>query len=102
MEETGKVKHLNKHDNNVSHRMRFKLSDPLIPVANDELGPTQMTNQMVTDFENTWQIVTHIPNPKQKMKVAIGSVTCMALTVKLPLMGFPSHRYRIWSCFMNR
>jgi Ca2+-binding RTX toxin-like protein len=28
----------------------------------DKLGPTQMTGQMVADFESTWQIVTHIPN----------------------------------------
>lgn len=31
MVETGKVKHLNKH-NNISHRMIFKFSDPLIPI----------------------------------------------------------------------
>lgn len=31
-------------------------------IAQDKLGPTQMTTQMVLDFESTWQIITHLPN----------------------------------------
>lgn len=31
-------------------------------ISDGNLGPTQMTEVMVSDFEATWKIVTHIPN----------------------------------------
>jgi len=31
-------------------------------IAEDKLGPTQMTDRMVLDFEASWEIITHLPN----------------------------------------